>query len=303
VVPLPFVMEGRAGEPARELHVYDLEARRRIDGELTERAIAFMQRQVEAGRQFFAYVPLTQLHYPTIPHRGFAGKTGAGDFADAMVEMDYRVGEMIDALDALNAADQTIVLFGSDNGPEFRRPWRGTAGPWTGTYHTSMEGALRVPFMLRWPRRVAAGGVTNEIVHVTDLYTTLARIGGAIVPDDRPIDGVDQMDFFTGRQGKSAREGFVYYIKQELRAAKWRDWKMHLVWEPEPNQGPNHLETPWIFNLIRDPKEESDVGNEFSWVRTPIRKMIHAFQESLRAHPPIPAGAPDTFVPGAMRRP
>lgn len=302
VVPLPFVMEGKAGEPARELHVYDLEARRRIDAELTERAIDFMRRHVHAGQQFFTYVPLTQLHYPTLPHRDFAGKTGTGDFADSMAEMDYRVGRMIDALDSLNAANDTLVLFGSDNGPEFRRPWRGTAGPWTGTYHTSMEGALRVPFMVRWPGRIAAGGVTNEIVHIADLYTTLARLAGANVPDDRPIDGIDQLDFFTGRQAGSAREGFVYYIKQELRAAKWRDWKMHLVWEPEPNQGPNHLETPWIFNLTRDPKEETDVGNEFSWVRTPIRRMIHAFQESLRAHPPIPPGAPDTFVPGSARR-
>jgi arylsulfatase len=188
-------------------------------------------------------------------------------------------------------------LFGSDNGPEFRRPWRGTAGPWTGTYHTSMEGALRVPFMARWPGRIAPGGVTNEIVHITDLYTTLARVAGAEVPRDRPIDGVDQLDFFLGKQAKSNREGFVYYIKHELRAAKWRDWKMHMVWEPEPNQGPNHLETPWIFNLTRDPKEETDVGTEFSWVRTPLRRLIHDFQESLKKNPAIPPGAPDDYRP------
>ena len=82
-----------------------------------------------------------------------------------------------------------------------------------------------------------------------------------------------------------------------MRAAKWRDWKMHIVLEREPNAGANHLETPYVFNLTRDPKEECDVGNEFSWVRTPLRRMIHAFQESLKAHPPIPAGAPDDYVP------
>jgi arylsulfatase len=290
-------MEGRKGEPAKELHVYDLEARRRIDGELTERTIDFMTRQSKAQQPFFAYVPLTQLHYPTLPHRDFAGRTGAGDFADAMTEMDYRVGQMLDALAALGIADDTLVLFGSDNGPEFRRPWRGTAGPWRGTYHTSMEGALRVPFMARWPGRIAPGGVTNEIVHITDLYVTLARVAGAEVPRDRPIDGVDQLDFFLGKQAKSNREGFVYYIKQELRAAKWRDWKMHLVWEPEPNQGPNHLETPWIFNLTRDPKEETDVGTEFSWVRTPLRRLIHEFQETMKKNPAITPGAPDDYRP------
>ncbi len=297
VVPLPYVMEGVKGQPAKNAHVYDLEARRRIDSELTAKTIDFMTRQAKANKPFFAYVPLTHLHYPTLPHHDFAGKTGAGDFADSMHEMDFRVGQMLDAVDALGLRDNTLFFFGSDNGPEFRQPWRGTAGPWTGTYHTAMEGALRVPFILRWPGKVAPGGVTNEIVHITDLYATLARVVGAEVPKDRAIDGVDQLDFFTGKQPKSNREGFVYYIKQELRAAKWRDWKMHIVLEREPNDGANHLETPYIFNLTRDPKEECDVGNTFSWVRTPLRKMIHAFQQSLKAHPPIPPGAPDDYVP------
>jgi arylsulfatase len=298
VVPMPYVMEGVKGKPAKNVGVYDLEARRRIDSELTSKAIDFMTRQARVKKPFFAYVPLTQLHYPTLPHRDFVGRTGAGDFADAMHEMDHRVGQVLDAVDALGIRDNTLFLFGSDNGPEFRRPWRGTAGPWTGTYHTSMEGALRVPFILRWPGKVAPGGATNEIVHITDLYATLARVAGAEVPQDRPIDGVDQLDFFLGRQPKSNREGFVYYIKQELRAAKWRDWKMHLVMEREPNEGPNHLETPFIFNLTRDPKEETDVGNEASWVRTPLRRMIHDFQQSLKRHPPIPPGAPDDYRPG-----
>jgi len=301
VVPLPWVMEGRRGEPARNVHVYDLEARRRIDSELAERTCDFMRRQKAAGRPFFAYVPLTHLHYPTIPHRDFAGRTGEGDFADSMAEMDFRTGQMLDAIDALGLRDDTLVFFGSDNGPEFRRPWRGTAGPWSGTYHTSMEGALRVPFMVRWPGRIAPGQITDEIVHITDLYPTLARVAGAAVPADRPIDGVDQLDFLLGRTAKSAREGFVYFIKQELRAAKWRDWKMHVVWEPEPNDGPLHLETPWIFNLRRDPKEETDVGTEFSWVRTPLRRMIHEFQASLKANPPIPPGAPDDYVPKPLK--
>jgi arylsulfatase len=90
----------------------------------------------------------------------------------------------------------------------------------------------------------------------------------------------------------------VFYIKSELRAVKWREWKMHLVWETEPNTGPNHLESPFIFNLIRDPKEESDVHAAAVWVRHRMRRMIHDFQESLKAHPPIPPGAPDDFRPG-----
>jgi arylsulfatase len=297
VVPLPQIMEGRKGEAARNVKIYDLDARRQIDAELATRTKQFMRRQARSGTPFFAYVPITQLHYPTLPHADFAGKTGAGDFADSLAEMDYRIGEIIDEADALGIAADTIVIFASDNGPEFRRPWRGTAGPWTGTYHTAMEGGLRAPCMIRWPERVPAGRVSNEIVHVTDLYPTLARVASALLPNDRPIDGVDQLDFFLGKQQKSNREGFVFYIKNELRAVKWRNWKMHLIWEPEPNVGPNHLEAPYLFNLIQDPKEETDVHTASSWARTPMRRMIHELQESLKAHPPIPSGAPDDYIP------
>src|SRR5690606_12756792 len=89
VTPLPYVLEARAGEIPREAALYDLDMRRRIDGDLVARAQDFITRQCKAGKSFFSYVPLTQLHYPTIPHMDFSGKSGAGDFADAMVEMDH----------------------------------------------------------------------------------------------------------------------------------------------------------------------------------------------------------------------
>jgi arylsulfatase len=297
VVPRPYVMEARKGAPARNVAVYDLEMRRRIDSDLAQRAVEFLRRQAAARRRFLLYVPITQLHYPTLPHRNFAGRTGHGDFADAMLEMDYRVGQILDEIDRLELTSDTLTIFASDNGPEFRRPWRGTAGPWVGTYHTAMEGGLRAPCLVRWPQRIAAGRVSNEIVHVTDLFTTLAIVGGASIPSDRPIDGVDQLGFFTGAQDRSKREGFVFYIKQELRAAKWRHWKMHLVWEAEPNAGPNHLESPLLFNLVQDPKEETDLNTTASWARTPIRRMMQEFQDSLKKHPPIPPGAPDDYAP------
>ena len=297
VVDIPYVMEGVKGHPAEKREVYDLEMRRRIDEELTRRSCAFIKRQADAGKRFFLYVPLTQLHFPTLPHRSFEGVSKKGDFADSLIEMDARVGEMLDVVDAAGVRDNTLFIFASDNGPEYRRPWRGSAGMWTGTYHTAMEGALRVPFIARWPGQIKPGVVSNEILHVVDLFPTLADIAGAKVPADRPIDGVNQMPFLTGTTEKSAREGFVYFIKSELRAAKWRDWKMHFVWEVEPNAGANHLETPYLFNLVQDPKEESDVSSTQGWVRGPIRKMVDAFQQSLKAAPPIPPGAPDAFVP------
>jgi arylsulfatase A-like enzyme len=297
VVDVPHVMEGRRGEPAQKREPYDLEMRRRIDGELTRRSCAYVRAQASAEKPFFLYVPLTQLHYPTIPHRAFEGCSKKGDFADSLMEMDARVGQILDTVSECGMDDNTVFIFASDNGPEYRRPWRGSAGMWTGTYHTAMEGALRVPLIVRWPGRVPPARVTNEIVHVVDLFPTLARIAGASVPTDRPIDGVDQVDFWLGEREKSCREGFVYYIKSELRAVKWRDWKMHMVWEVEPNAGANHLETPYLFNLVQDPKEESDVNATQGWVRGPIRKMVHAFQQSLKTNPPIPPGAEDDYQP------
>ncbi|OWT65694.1 arylsulfatase [Candidimonas nitroreducens] len=296
VVEVPHVMEGRKGHPAEKRELYDLEMRRRIDENLTQRSCNFIGSH--AGKTpFFLYVPLTQLHFPTIPHRDFEGRTGKGDFADSLVEMDARVGQILDAVEDHGIAGNTVFIFASDNGPEYRRPWRGSAGIWAGTYHTAMEGALRVPLIVRWPGKVPAGRQTNEIVHVVDLFPTLARIAGLEVPTDRPIDGVDQSALLLGQAEKSAREGFVYYIKTELRAAKWRDWKMHFVWEVEPNAGPNHLETPYVFNVVQDPKEETDVNTTQGWVRGPIRHMVNNFQASLKAHPPIPPGAPDDYTP------
>ncbi|MBY4598139.1 arylsulfatase [bacterium BD-1] len=293
VVDLPYIMEGRAGEASREIKVYDLDSRRGIDAELVDRSVEFMARHAKAGTPFFLYLPLVHLHFPTLPHPDFAGRTGCGDFADSMVEMDHRVGQIIKAIDDLNLADDTLIIFCSDNGPEFRAPYRGTAGPWSGTYHTAMEGSLRVPFVARWPGHIRPGRVSNEVVHVTDLFTTLARLGGSDVPDDRPIDGVDQTEFLIDNAEKSKREGFLYHIKNELRALKWRDWKMHYYWEPAVNQGQGKLESPYLFNLTRDPKEETDVLVHNTWVMGPMLRMVREFNQSVQMHPHTPPGQAD----------
>jgi arylsulfatase A-like enzyme len=297
VVEVPQVMEGFAGQPARDVAPYDLVKRRLIDGELTDRAVQFMQRHAGGPDPFFVYVPLTHLHFPTLAHPSFVGRSGVGEFADSMMEMDHRVGQLLDAVKSLGLEDDTLFIFASDNGPEFRRPWRGTAGPWTGTYHTAMEGGLRVPLIVRWPGRVRSARVSDDIVHVTDLYTTLVAAGGGTLPTDRPIDGVNQLGWWTGAAERSAREGFLFYIKTELRAAKWRHWKLHFILETEPNQGPIHLETPALYNLKRDPKEETDAAMDDGWVRGPIRRMVMAFEESLREHPPIKPGSNDPIHP------
>ena len=299
VVDIPQVMEGFAGQPAKDVAEYDLEKRRLIDSELTEKSIDFMRRKANGDKPFFLYVPLTHLHFPTLAHPDFAEKSGVGEFADSMMEMDYRVGELMDAVKALGIENNTLFIFASDNGPEFRRPWRGTAGPWSGTYHTAMEGGLRVPLIVKWPGHIDKARVSDDIVHVTDLFTTLIEVAGAETPTDRPIDGLSQLSWWKGLVEKSAREGFLFYIKTELRAVKWRHWKLHFVFESEPNSGTKQLETPWLFNIKRDPKEETDAALEDGWVRGPMRKMIMAFEKTLKEHPPIAPGAPDQVTPSS----
>jgi arylsulfatase len=295
----PHTLQGRKGQKTRAVEVFNYDARRRIDAEVTRRAIDFIRRSARADKPFFAYVPFINVHFPTLPHPDFQGKTGNGEFADCVVEMDHRVGQILDTLKELRIEDDTLVIFTSDNGPEFRRPWRGTAGPWRGTYHTSMEGGLRAPFVVRWPGHVQPGRVSDEIVHIVDLFTTLARVGGADVPQDRPIDGVDQLPFLLGKQEKSNREGFVVFIEDQMRAVKWRNWKLHYVWQPDAAEGaPLKLETPVLFNVLQDPKEETDVSMHHAWVSEPIYRLAYEFRQSLKKHPPIPPGTPDPYDPG-----
>jgi arylsulfatase A-like enzyme len=292
-------MEGRKGEKSRELAVYDLEQRRLIDAEITRRTIDFMKRSVHADKPFYAYVPFTLVHFPTLPNPQFAGKTGFGDFPDALAEMDAHVGELLDAVDALGIRDNTIFVFTSDNGPEATWPWQGSSGPWRGYYFTHMEGSLRAPFIVRWPGKVPAGRVSNEIVHEVDTFSTFAALAGAPIPQDRPIDGVDQTDFLLGKSDKSKREGMPVFVADRLEAVKWRNWKMVFYdeqrdwWTP-----PTKLGTPKAFDLITDPKEEYPAtAMRHTWNAEPIMKIVVEFEQSLKQNPPIAPGTPDPYVP------
>jgi arylsulfatase A-like enzyme len=297
--PPMHVMEGRKGEDAHDVTVYDLKQRRLIDEEITLRTIDFMKRSVANSKPFYAYVPYTLVHFPSLPNRKFEGKTGYGDFPDCLAEMDAHVGDLLDSIDSLGIRDNTIVIFTSDNGPEATWPWQGSSGPWRGYYFTHMEGSLRAPFIIRWSGHVPAGRVSNEIVHEADTFTTLAKIAGAAVPTDRPIDGVDQTDFLLGKSDKSSREGFPVFVADRLEAVKWRNWKIVFYdeerdwWTP-----PAKLGEPKVFDLITDPKEEYPAtGMRNTWVAGPAMKIVSELEASLKKYPPIPPGTPDPYTP------
>lgn len=297
IAPAQYIIEARKGEPARKLARLDLASKRTLDAEITRRAVDFIQRNARAGKPFFAYVPFSLVHMPTQPHPEFAGKTGNGSWADALAEMDHRTGQILDALKASGVEDNTLVIFASDNGGEATFPWKGANGPWRGSYFTAMEASLRAPFILRWPGQAAAGRVSNEIVHIADLYPTLAHLGGAQVPKDRAVDGVDQLAFLTGKQQASNREGFPAYVADRLTAVKWRNWKLHLIWQENMYDAPQMLAIPRAINLLTDLREEHDVLVENTWLVPPMMKVIGAFKASLKQYPPIEAGTPDPYTP------
>jgi arylsulfatase A-like enzyme len=296
VAPEP-IYEARKGEKAKKVADLNLDTRRTMEAEITNRAVEFITRNGKAGKPFFAYVSSSLMHMPVLPGPDFVGKTGNGDWADTLAEMDYRTRQILDAIKQAGIENDTLLIFTSDNGPEATDPWEGDSGPWRGTYFTAMEASLRAPFIIRWPGKVPAGRVSNEIVHIVDLLPTLARVGGAEVPKDRPIDGVDQLDFFLGKQENSNRDGFPAYVADRLSAVKWRNWKMHLIWQVNMYDTPQVLPLPRVFNLLRDLKEEHDVGVYNTWVAEPLFKILANFQASLKKYPPIKVGTPDPYTP------
>lgn len=292
-----FIWEGRAGSPPRNLKPFDMTTRRTIDRESAERTIAFMERSIRERKPFFIYYAMTQIHFPTLTHPDFAGKTGAGDIADAMAEVDYNVGTVLDAIDRLGITRDTIVFWCADNGAEGRRPWRGSSGPWTGFYNSVMEGGIRTPCLVRWPGRIPAGRVTNELVHEIDFFPTLAAaVGADIVPHDRAIDGVNQLPFFEGTQERSNRESVLLYANTQLRAVKWHDWKLHYVYAPEAG-GPAVPPLMRLFNLLSDPKEETDIKDANPWVQSVMDRIVNEFEASTQRYPHVPANAPDPYQP------
>jgi len=302
-----FVLDSKKGSTPEKARPYNLDYRPLIDRDLTDRAIKFMQRQAEAGKPFFVYLPYTATHFPTMPHPDFAGKSGKGPWGDLLMQIDSYTGELLDTIDELGIADDTIFIFTADNGPEALSPgetsltvetaMHGSAGPWRSSLFTGYEGALRVPFVMRWPDRVEAGRVNDEIVHAMDLFPTLARFAGAKVPEDRAIDGIDMSDLMLGKTEKSGRDGFIVYMGNDIFGVKWRDWKIHFKEQTGWNGVLREYTMPRVYNLINDPQERDNVLFPHTWVLKAGLPQLEAHVASLKKFPPIPSGAPDPYKP------
>ncbi|MGD7704805.1 arylsulfatase [Microlunatus sp. Y2014] len=294
--PESFMVEGTIADGVRELtdERLTLERRRDVDADYLDRATAFMADSVREEQPFFLYFNHSMLHMPTIPRPEFAGSTGQGDWADCLAELDADVGVLLDTIDDLGIGDDTIVIFAGDNGAEDNQPWRGSSGVFDGSYFSSSEGGLRTPCLVRWPGVVAAGQVSNQLVHQVDLFTTLLGWAGVPVPEDREIDGLDQRDFLSGTTRESAREGCIVWVRDQVHAVKWHDFKVVYRRQQHFRDAPETLGYPDVVNLTIDPKEREryTAGLLHTWVPFHARRLLDDFSASCVREPVVPAGAP-----------
>lgn len=239
----------------------------------TERAVKFIESHREGP--FFVYLAHSMPHVPLFVSEKYAGKTPRGLFGDVIAEIDWSVGQVLDALARTGLDEKTLVLFTSDNGP-----WlsygnhAGSARPLREGKGTAFEGGVREPCVMRWPGHVPAGTTCSELAATIDILPTMARLIGADLPADRPIDGRDIGPLLTGQAGaKTPHDAFYYYWDRELQAVRSGPWKLHFPHAYRTLAGaPGHDGKPGpyrqgriglaLFNLEDDPGETTNVAPE-----------------------------------------
>lgn len=298
--PESYLLEGLKGQKVNEAEKLTYDGKRNIDVEYQRRAFRFMEESTAADRPFLLYFNHSLMHLPVVPRDEYRGKSAQGDWADCLLQLDGDFGALLDKLEQLGISDNTIVVFAGDNGNEELLLHRGTAGFFEGSYFTGMEAALRTPCIARWPGKIAAGRKSDQIVHITDWFVTLAAMAGLPVPDDRMIDGVDQTPFLSGEQEHSNREGFIYWNGDKLYGVKWQNFKLVLVEQKYSTDPALPLGFPHIINLMTDPKEREPYNQVYyhTWTMAHFGRLLKQFQLSVQREPLIPAGAPVDYTPG-----
>jgi len=269
-----------------------------IDEEITASALAWMEKQVEADKPFFLWYNTTAMHFRTHVAEKNLGKSGQDAYSDRMVVHDEQIGEMLNKLDELGIAENTIVMYSTDNGPENDTWPDGGNTPFRSQKDTNWEGGWRVPAFIRWPGKIKPGTVFNGIVsHIDMLPTLVAAAGDADVTakllngykvGDKTytvhLDGFNMIPYLTGQVKESPRPAIFYFSDDgELMAVRVGDWKLCFmvqhafqmnVWA-EPM---TKLRLPHIFNLRRDPFERADYNSNtyFDWMVDHVPQLYQA---------------------------
>jgi arylsulfatase len=293
-----------------------------VDDETTEAALQFIRNANESGTPFFVWWSGTRMHFRTHVKEELRGISGQNEYADGMVEHDMHIGQFLDLLDELGIADNTIVFYSTDNGPHMNTWPDAGLTPFRSEKNTNWEGAWRVPAMVRWPARIEAGSVSNEIMHHMDwLPTFVAAAGDAGIKEqlltgyDSPaldrsyrvhLDGYDFLPFLTGQTDEGPRDEIFYFTDDgDLASLRYRDWKLVFleqrvtggfeIWA-EPF---TELRLPKIFNLRRDPYEHADRTSNTYWdwmmdrayMLVPAQSYVADFLGTFQEYPPRQSAA------------
>ncbi len=298
-----YIWEGIAGEDdaARAVREYTLDVRRNIDVELADKAVKYIEKQAKGGDPFFLFVSWTRPHYPNLTSKEFEGASKIGIYGDSVMELDHNSGRVLDAIAEAGIEDDTIVVWMSDNGPWKTMVWPdgGSAGPFRGELGSAWEGSIRTAGMIKWPRKIEPGE-SNEMFSTMDFMPTFANIVGGAMPDDRPVDGVDQSDWLLGKQATSNRESLITFIGGDMAAVRWRHFRIYLQDVVQAGEGYirmggtqanriQHNGYPKIYNIAQDPREEHDVGPPESWIVGQYMKVTYQYLATLEDHPNPPA--------------
>jgi arylsulfatase A-like enzyme len=306
----PQIVEAKRGEPLKVVKPYTEEVRRDIDWELADRGIDFMRRQKAASKPFFLYLPISRTHFPNLPSKRFEGASRIGQFGDSLMEGDAIVGKMLDSLKELGLEKDTIVVFASDNGPDgpgartfgTDMPDMGSSGPYRGALGDVSEGSIRTAAIIRWPDRIRPRS-SYAMFSIMDFFQTFARLVGGKVPDDRPIDGVDQSDLLLGGNDSGRRENLLTFVGSDLVAARWKQFRAYFADVAPGRSGAGGATLlggigasaapmngyPKVFNIESDPHEEHNIGEMYNWVLGPLLKAVEEYKASLAKAPNPPA--------------
>lgn len=227
----------------------------------TEHAVSFIERSKQSP--FFLYFPHTYPHIPLAASDRFRGKSQFGIYGDVIQELDWSVGEVLGALRRTGVADNTLVMFSSDNGPWYQ----GSPGPLRGRKGTTWEGGVRVPFIASFPGRIPDGLLCDGLASAMDVAPTVAGLCGAAATK-RESDGVDIWPLLSGRRKSMEREALLYFDNIDVQCARLGNWKLHLArhnsfaYGPAPADGRQNLPLarPELYDVVADPTEAYDVA-------------------------------------------
>ena len=288
-----------------------------IDDDIAARAAEFIEKQHKAGKPMFVWVNFTHMHFRTHAKPESLGQSGRwlGEYPDVMIDHDKNVGTVLAKLDQLGLADNTIVMYGTDNGPHMNSWPDAGMTPFRNEKNSNWEGAYRVPAMVRWPGRIKPGAVSNEIVSHLDWMPTLVAAAGD--PDITGkllkgykvgnttykvhLDGYNLLPYLTGQAPKSPRESFFYFSDDgDLTGLRYDNWKLVFAEQRQPGtlavwaEPFVRLRVPKIFNLRLDPYERADITSntyydwllDHAYLLVPAQQYVGQFLATFKDYPP-----------------